>query len=446
MSKISNSFRTIPIPEGVPVGAIIGKGGNVVKSLSREFHCRIRVDSATRTVSVDSGSGRKGDVRAVEDQLCSMFAHFNVDGRCTYSHASMNVMFVDHRQLGHSKWVFRELAEPEEPTMLYESTTSSTSSRYRYYLTTVSPVKEKDKWDVEEYDGINVPDNAWIRIDDDVVVHEAFDRITRVSLSNTTTTGKSKWKAGLGRMTFDLKTVRPEPHQYTWSQLCCMSVGTHFRLRWQGVFDKDTVPAFGALYERLLPDIAVGKWRPILKVHVSDTLSNASYTLKYTRAEDSDEILLKRAYGHRQLTAQVSHLMDQDGAGFRLRLMSRSGSEEARRIAKDHLTITSLDTMPKWKTTSPDSVSRHLSFNGVESYEKQHVGYGGLRFTIVRYACGAMRVECRVDKTTTLPMMAQGLELRDKLQLLLRSKSKNAKTSEVTDIVIVDIVRYLTLF
>lgn len=69
-------YKRISIPSEVPIGAVIGRKGSVVKALQEEFNCNVRVDPCDRVVAISSSS--MGALKPLEGNVQNIHTEFQI--------------------------------------------------------------------------------------------------------------------------------------------------------------------------------------------------------------------------------------------------------------------------------------------------------------------------------------------------------------------------------
>lgn len=385
----TNFYKIINIPEDVSVGAVIGREGRVIKSLQKEYNCSIRVDAGTHSVHISSTSLQR--IKPLEDNLVDMFKSFSLNSKSTYSHSKFNFCFL--KNSADKEWKFVEIKIPSS---------IQHSKKHTYIL------KEADT-STKVMNNLN--GSSWICNLDDVMIQACISKIKNIAFPIDT-----RVKASLGYYSYKLIAVKPQ-QSYSWEALNNMQIGSHFKCSWVGDFDYKKYKIFSSLYESLMSSFSIASWQNVVKVHVTDSLRNASYTLKYKF--ENHKAFIKRAYDHRELYAQIAFILEEQ-VGYRIRIFRRNpDSEAARTMAKNYITVSS--SGGELNANAPAS----LKIEHSECYEKTHVCYNGLRFTVYRLSDGRMRLEARLEEKSLSSKTTEAQELIEKLELNLRLESNN---------------------
>ncbi|KAE9040504.1 hypothetical protein PR003_g4978 [Phytophthora rubi] len=236
----------LSIPDHVPVGAVIGRGGSFCKSLREKHGVRCTVDSANRTVALRGRSPT--NLQAAESEITRLFASFGLrtreDGH-TFEVAACN---------GPAHlWSFHQV---------HETSLNDQISDYPYRLhqsgsAEISP---------------SIRGRFWIK-------EFREDKVENV-MNFHATEDPPKLKVSFGDLCFKLRTSRCHDPSIGWSELQRLRIFKDFRTRWSN-FCRRSNPSIAALLDDLEGKIDKGvEPQKSLAVHLTG-YEGKTFDLKY---------------------------------------------------------------------------------------------------------------------------------------------------------------------
>ncbi|RLN90671.1 hypothetical protein BBJ28_00015397 [Nothophytophthora sp. Chile5] len=359
------NVKSVAIPDHVPVGAVIGKGGSYCKSLQQTHGVRCSVNGEDRKVTL---KGSHTSIGQAEDELAQLFESFAISQT-----RDKRVFEVAASNGANRLWSFEE-----------ELTASSDANveEFRYVL---QPLGRAEKAESRE--------DSWIKD-----FHEGEKANMMGYLLEKPSESPTKIKLAFGKLCFKLKAGACYDPELTWPELQYLRPFEDFSTRWTNVLDR-TSPSTKALLDELEGKVAedvvpLG----ILSVHLGSKL-HKSWDLKYTFVDGQWE--LRRRHTGRNLRGSYDVLLDSD-TSFRLRAFTReslSGSdpEDVERYVEistpPHGDI--FDTTVTLKRTAPAG----LAIRAINVKSKIHVDHHGLRFSVgyLDRRQSEFRLECRLS-------------------------------------------------
>lgn len=280
-AKVQQQKAEVEIPSGLPVGAVIGKGGSVQKALQRKHSVWSRVDADRRIVVL------KGSDAAIDDaqqELAELF------GRLQVQDAEKRLFRVAVEGGPDHLWAFEYSLPPVvgNPWL----------SGHSYVLNRLPARAFADQ----------VLPDAWIR-----ELTGEFVRKTAQELDQMSERAPIRLTASLGRLYFRLKAVDSGASLF-WDQLQGLTIHDDFISRWANTCDQSK-PAVGKLIQVLETQRSSEEAKNVhvLNVHVKSQTSTCQ--LKYI-LEDGRWELAKYRTGKR-VAATYDIILEGDVA-FRL--------------------------------------------------------------------------------------------------------------------------------
>ncbi|KAG7388321.1 hypothetical protein PHYBOEH_007900 [Phytophthora boehmeriae] len=362
--NLSNQTKELDIPEFVPVGAVIGKGGSYCKSLRDAHGVRCSVDGPDRKVTL---KGPRSGVSNAENELAKLFATFAI-----HSNEPKRVFEVVARDGPNHCWTFKEIEGVDGDPQVKD---------YRYRL-------EQS----ERATTASSTDKSWIQefLEDDTANTMAYLR--EMSFDQPL-----KIKVAFGKLCFKLKSTRCLEPSTSWVNLQKLRNLDDFSSRWSNVCDR-TSPSLTALLDDL-EDWMEKDLTPqnSLSVHIG-AKSGTSWDLKYHLVDG--EWKLHRAYTRRSVRGTYDVILDND-TSFRVRASTREQlSDNAANDILRHLAISIVDgnvfaTTVSLKETAPSE----MFIKSFDAKSRIHVERGGLHFSIfyLDKTQSKFRLECRLS-------------------------------------------------
>ncbi|RLN66780.1 hypothetical protein BBJ29_000018 [Phytophthora kernoviae] len=171
----SNHTKKLDIPEFVPVGAVIGKGGSYCKSLREAHGVRCSVDGTDRKVTL---KGPRSGVSDAENELAKLFKTFAIQ-----SNEPARVFEVVARNGPNQLWAFKEIDGDVSDAQVEE---------YRYRLEqsgrVAAAASEDESWIQEFREGDTTNVMAYLK-------EMSFDQPPKIKLA-------------FGKLCFKLRSTR----------------------------------------------------------------------------------------------------------------------------------------------------------------------------------------------------------------------------------------------
>ncbi|KAF4324250.1 hypothetical protein BBO99_00000899 [Phytophthora kernoviae] len=360
----SNHTKKLDIPEFVPVGAVIGKGGSYCKSLREAHGVRCSVDGNDRKVTL---KGPRSGVSDAENELAKLFKTFAIQ-----SNEPARVFEVVARNGPNQLWAFKEIDGDVSDAQVEE---------YRYRLEqsgrVAAAANENESWIQEFREGDTTNVMAYLK-------EMSFDQPPKIKLA-------------FGKLCFKLRSTRLIGSSTSWPNLQKLRNLNDFSSRWSNVCDR-TSPAITTLLDDLEDWMEKGMVpRSSLSVHVGEKLGK-SWDLKYHLV--GGEWQLQCAYTRRTVRGTYDAILDND-TSFRVRALTREKlSDNAADDIHRHLAISILgdnffDTTVSMKGTAPTE----MFIKSFDAKSKINVEHGGLHFSIfyLDQRQSDFRLECRLS-------------------------------------------------
>lgn len=298
------SRKTLDIPDAMPVGAVIGKGGSNTRSLKAKFNVHCQVDGDQRKIIL---TGQRRSVQDAENELERMFKDFSLHSKRVYE--------VVAQDGPSSLWHFEERA--------YASSDENVRD-HRFQLTRVGPCEEssnlKKSW-IQPFHRYNL---------DDLMAY--------VDLNDARLATKPQAEVALGHLCFSLKTVDADD-VLTWEELQELEPKSAFSSRWSNVCDAISTPGVKKLVEDLenVAEENGSEWVDEMSVHVRDTSLHRTWRLKYVFA---DGVWKLRSYKVGKVVLGSYDILQPGKPSMRARSLARTKeSEEANDDVQRYLSI-----------------------------------------------------------------------------------------------------------
>ncbi|TMW63410.1 hypothetical protein Poli38472_002351 [Pythium oligandrum] len=344
-----------PIPEGITVGAVIGKGGFNTEMLKRDYDVNLCVNNTTVSLK-----GTQECVEKAKPWLEELFKQLQVNRPAAHA---IRVALKDGDK--HC-WRFERFQE--EGTRIPLG--SSKRAQYQYRLVRSAEAAEVEKGD----------DNAWI---------QCFDQsfLTRMALDMKTLPKQSdaQIKAALGFTHF-----RVSPDQanqtYTWAKLQGLPGNMS---SWKNQCDPSSTKT-NALFTTLMKASSenLKPWKYRLTMYLKNTeRQNHEVTLKFRFRNGEWEqrrAPLDRQVHHRYNIELDNSISLTDHTAFRVRVFSRSSVPDSNVCLHSHVAFDHVYAHDPFTTTvalAPEAPPGLTIYKCVVK-KKKHVEYEGLRFTL----------------------------------------------------------------
>lgn len=381
----SGHIKDVAIPEYVPVGAVIGKGGSYCKSIRETHSVRCSVDGANRKVTL---TGAQSNVVNAENELAALFASFAIA-----EHEPPRVFEVVARNGPSHWWAFKEVERVTSDALVAE---------YRYRLVksgqATKNVGLSESW-IQNFSGSD-------------------HRSVMVYLRERELTSSPKFKIAFGSLCFKLKSIRCYDSDIVWSELQKLRNLEDFSSRWSNVCDR-TSPSIAYLLDDLEDWMEEGvAARNCLSVHIGEK-TGKSWDLKYHLVGDKWE--LQSAYTRRVVRGTYDVVLDNE-MSFRLRAVTRERlADNAADDIQRHVAISTSDESNFFATSvsMSDAAPGGMFIKSFEVKSKVHVDHRGLLFSIcyLNQSHSEFRLECRLSKAEKESLAADG----NPCQLLLEN-------------------------
>jgi len=356
--------KNLSIPEHVPVGAVVGKGGSYCRKLRNDHGVRCSVNGDDRKVTLN---GPRTGVKDAEDELASLFASFAITNP-----AQARVFEVVARDGPARWWSFQLDEEPSSNDMVEDY-----PYRLRQSGRAAETESERKSW-IKEF-----------REDDTAKVMDY--------LLESPSESPLRMKLAFGELCFLLKSIRCESSTIAWPELQKLCNLQDFSTRWSNFCSRKS-PSIAALMDDLESWIEKGiEPRNALSVHLAGHEGN-SYDLKYHLVDGQWE--LHNAYSRRTVRGTYDVILDND-TSFRVRAVARDDvAENAAADIQGYLDV----AIP----ANGDFFETQVSLNGtapagmrIKSFDakaKVSVKVNGLRFSIsyLDELKKEFRLECRL--------------------------------------------------
>ncbi|KAF4042219.1 KH domain [Phytophthora infestans] len=389
MSFQSTSLRqakNVAIPDHVPVGAVIGKGGSYCKAMRENHGVRYSVDGTDRKVTlIGPGTG----VKSAEEELTDLFASFAINKQ------EENRVFEVVAPNGPTRWwSFQQDMETSSDEQVQE---------YPYRL----------KQSGRAIETSNENTISWIKEfrEDDManVMDYLLEKPSKSPL---------KIKIAFGKLCFKLSSIDCKSSTIAWSELQKLRNFEEFMTRWSNYCSRSS-PSITALMDDLESWMEKGvEPRKTLSVHVAGC-KGGSYGLKYHLVDRQWE--LHSAYTRRYVRGTYDVILDND-TSFRVRAVSHEvATKSASADIQHHLDISTPNggDFLRTKVELSRNAPAGMQIKSFEAKSKVHVDANGLRFSIfyLDKHQDEFRLECRLatvekEKMSTKDNEAQVLLMK----------------------------------
>lgn len=253
-SAPGQSTKALDIPEDVPVGAVIGKGGSTCRSLQDRFSVRCSVDSDSRTIKV---TGTRNAVADVEIELERLFGQFALQSKRVFE-----VVVLDGPR---SLWQFQQRSS----TTRDENVSRHDYQLKRVGLCDVAATSMSPSW-IQPFSRGNL-DGLMAYLDEE---DEQF------------APSSPHIEVAFGHLCFSPKQMDPDS-VFVWDELQKLTVHEDFSSRWSNVCDVVATPEVKRLVDKLMEvaEEAGAEWHDELGVHVNDRCLQRHWTVKYHRVD-----------------------------------------------------------------------------------------------------------------------------------------------------------------
>ncbi|KAG6966298.1 hypothetical protein JG688_00006828 [Phytophthora aleatoria] len=363
-TRALSQTKDLVIPDHVPVGAVIGKGGSYCKAIRENHGVRCSVDGTDRKVTL---KGSRTGVKSAEDELTGLFASFAIT-----KPGEERVFDVVVRDGPTRWWSFQKDVETtsdeqvrEYPYRLQQSGRAIETSSET--LSWIKEFREDDMANIMDY-LLEKPSELPLRI-----------------------------KVAFGKLCFKLRSIRCKSSTIAWSELQKLRNFEEFTTRWSNYCTRSS-PSIVALMDDLESWMEKGvEPQKALSVHLAGC-QGKSYDLKFHLVDGQWE--LHNAYSGRHVRGTYDVILD-NATSFRLRAVGRDEvSENASADIQDHLDISIPDggDFCRTKVMLSQTAPVGMRIKSFEAKSKVHVEANGLRFSIcyLDQHQDEFRLECRL--------------------------------------------------
>ncbi|KAE8895803.1 hypothetical protein PF005_g162 [Phytophthora fragariae] len=385
-SSAMSQTKDLPIPDHVPVGAVIGKGGSYCKALRDNHGVHCSVNGEDRQVTL---TGPRPSLQEAEDELVKLFASFAVEKKRVFEVVARG---------GRSRWWSFER----------EKNVSSNSEVEDY------PYRLQQSGRAVETASVN---KSWIQEFGEYDVAAVMSYLK----DNATESPPPTIKLAFGQLCFKLRSVRCVNSTIAWPELQKLRSGADFTTRWSNYCGRSS-PSIAALMDDLEEWMEKGaEPRNSLSVHLADDEGN-SYDLKYHLVNDHWE--LSHAYSGRRVRGTYDAILDND-TSVRLRAVEREKlSENAVADIQRHLVISIPDSGDFFGTqvSVSTTTATGLYTKSFEARAKVRVNANGLRFSVcyLDERQKEFRIDCRLSKAEKEKLDTKGNEAQILLEKVLQ--------------------------
>ncbi|GMF54018.1 unnamed protein product [Phytophthora fragariaefolia] len=383
--------KELTIPDHVPVGAVIGKGGSNCKALRDSHGVRCIVNGDDRKVTL---KGPRNGIQGAEDELVELFSSFALA-----KSVPTRVFDVVARDGPSCWWSFEK-----------EKNVSSDSQVQEY------PYRLQQSGRAAVAASVN---ESWIK---------DFREDDADAIMNYLKEGPPyTMKIAFGKLCFQLKSVRCANSTIAWPELQKLRNFDDFTTRWSNFCDR-TSPSMVALIDELEEWMEKGvDPQHVMSVHLAG-LGATSYDLKYQLVDGQWE--LKKAYSRRYVLGTYDTIVDND-TSFRLRAVTRdklpenAASDIQRYLA---ISIPSSGDFFGTEVAVSSSAPTKLHIKGFSAKVKVCVEANGLRFSIMYLdeRQKEFRLECRLSKTAKEKLSSEDNEAQILLEKVLQVLSSGS--------------------
>ncbi|POM60577.1 hypothetical protein PHPALM_30546 [Phytophthora palmivora] len=285
-TRSSNRSKSLSIPEHVPIGVIIGKGGSNCKAIRANHGVFCKVDVADRKVTL---TGPMTGIKSAEDELANLFSSIVIT-----KPGEERVFDIVVRD-GPTRWWSFEKDK--------ESTSDKQIQEYPYRLQQSGRAVETPSLS-----------KSWIK----EFRQEDTTRVMSYLLDKPSEL-PPKIKVAFGKLCFKLKSIRCENSTIAWPELQNLRNFNDFTTRWSN-FCRRSSPSIVALMDDLEEWMEKGvEPQKSLSVHLAG-YEGKSYDLKYHLVDGQWE--LHNAYSKRYVRGTYDVILDND-TSFRVRAVTR---------------------------------------------------------------------------------------------------------------------------
>lgn len=359
------STKALDIPQDVPVGAVIGKGGSTCRSLQDKFSVRCSVDADKRTIKI---SGARSAVVDAETELERLFGEFALQSKRVYE-----VVALDGPR---SLWQFQERSS---------ATRDANVSSHRYLLKRVgpcdvAPASRPRSW-IQPYNRANL---------DDLMAYLIEDERHAESPPHV--------EVAFGHLCFALKHVDADA-VLIWDELQQLKVQEDFSSRWSNICDVVSIPEVKKLVDKLVQvaEETGAVWHDELGLHVDDRSLQRHWQVKYRHVDGLWKLHLMRLA--KRTLGSFDVLMD-GKPSMRARAQVRPKAAELTADGLQRfLSVRKSPSGDFWdtKVVLGANAPSELSVNELHVVQSTRVEWNGLRFKIG--FCNAERSQVRLKCT-----------------------------------------------
>ncbi|KAF4036003.1 KH domain [Phytophthora infestans] len=363
--SVASRRTSLSIPDHVPIGIVIGRGGRNCKTLEKRHGVQCFVDKTDQKVTL---SGPTIGVDSAESQLIALFSSYGVSKL-----ENKRVFEVAVRDGPQRLWSFQK-----------DDTISSNTQieTYRYRL------RQSGAADATA----NI-EGSWIKEFREEDMHNLMSYLDKEQSESP-----YKIEVSFGELCFKLKALRCSKPSMSWSVLQKLCKYRDFRTRWTN-FCGSRSPSMVALLGKL-EDKVEKEMPPIasLSVQLTGCLAQ-NYDLKYHLV--GGQWILHNVRGQRCVGGTYDVLLDDD-LSFRVRAAKREGISDNILENIQRLLVISIpesgnffDTKVTLSRPTPPGVTVNF-----KAKSKVHVETNGLHFAVsyLDPIKNEFRLECRLSK------------------------------------------------
>lgn len=310
------SRKTLSIPEVVPVGAVIGKGGSTCRGMRDKFNVFCRVDGDDRKITI---SGARNAVLEAESEFERMFREFSLQ--------SKRVFEVVAQDGPSSLWRFEERA-----SVLSEENVSG----HRFQLVRAGG---------SELASNNLTE-SWIQ---PLHRYNMDNLMSYVDPNDPAYAARPRMEVVLGHLCFLLKTVDADD-VLTWDELQRLELNVNYSSRWSNVCDAVSTPGVEKLVAELEEAAreAHTEWVNEISLMVLDMALQRTWQVKYILV---DGIWKLRSQGAVKKTLGSYDILQTNNPSLRVRpLAPIKGSDQSSDGVQRYLSIRKSEDNDFWAT------------------------------------------------------------------------------------------------
>ncbi|CEG39332.1 K Homology domain, type 1 [Plasmopara halstedii] len=379
--------KHLSIPDHVPVGAVIGKGGSYCKALRDHHNVRCSVDCHDREVTL---IGPENGIKNAEDELTHLFTSFAISKPVE---KRVFEVFVQNGPLYW--WSFKKTKE---------RTSDEQVQKYQYRLQQSGRAAETE----------SITD-SWVQ---DFRQDDIRNVMKYLQLSGS----EPKIRIAFGSLCFKLLSFRCENSAIGWPELQKFRQHKDFQTRWSNYCNRRSSSSIANLMDTLEQWMEKGEEpQKYMSVHLAG-YQGISYDLKYHL--EKGQWNLHQSYSRRYVCGTYDVVLEND-ASLRIRAVTREkiSHDEAADIQR-HLHISTsddgniFDTKVMLRETAPPEM--HVKAFGVKL--KVHVKTNGVYFSLmyVDQRLDEFRLECRLAREEKEKLSGQDNEAEVLLEKVLR--------------------------